>query len=73
MGWIIYNKSEPDLCWSTGSGWNEDEYDTFDDIERANLRLPMGGAWEQVPWDKKDAYHKPKQTAYNPMTKTGDL
>lgn len=54
MGWIIYNTTEPDLCWSNGYGWTEADYDTFDDIERQNLRLPIGGAWERVPCGKQE-------------------
>jgi hypothetical protein len=58
MGWIIYNIYEPDLFWSNGYGWTEDDYDTFDETERLNLRLPIGGAWERVPWGKKDTETK---------------
>jgi len=54
MGWIIYNIHEPDLCWSGGYGWTDDDYDTFNETERRNLRLPIGGAWERVPWSKSE-------------------
>ena len=73
MAWIIYNLTDPDLCWSNGSGWTEHDYDTFDDIERDNLRLPMGGAWERVPWTKSESVYNRAVKPYNPMEKAGDL
>lgn len=54
MAWVIVNTEEPDLCWSDTEGWVEDNYDTFSDEEREILHLPIGGAWERVPWQKKD-------------------
>ena len=48
MNWVIYNVYKPELLWSNGSGWTETEFDVFDDIERRNLNLPMGGAWKSA-------------------------
>ena len=51
MGWIIFNIKEPDLCWSSTSGWGLDDYDTFAEEERETLPLPPDGEWEEVPWN----------------------
>lgn len=52
MHWIIRNVDDPELCWSNEDGWVTETYDTFTDEEKNTLRLPIGGAWEMVPWKK---------------------
>ena len=53
LNWIIVCKSDPSLCWSNSDGWTEDNYDTFDEDERAEVSLPIDGEWERVPWRKE--------------------
>lgn len=53
MHWIIYNTEEPSLCWSNTDGWTEENFDTFTDEQKAVFTLPIGGAWERVPWTVK--------------------
>lgn len=53
MSWIIFNKTNPELCWNETEGWQRDNYDTFTDGEREELTLPTDGEWEQVAWSKE--------------------
>lgn len=50
MGWIIENKTDPDLAWSNTYGWCDVTFDTFTDEERETLNTPIDGEWVQVPW-----------------------
>lgn len=61
MGWIIkFDGPDPlgeadELLWNDAEGWVDgDNYDTFSDEERETLTLPIGGVWEQVPWNKEN-------------------
>ena len=45
--WIVLNV-ETAQAWSNECGWTDldgDDYDLFDDDEKATLRLPIGGEW----------------------------
>jgi hypothetical protein len=50
MNYIIVNIADNELCWSNSDGWVVEGYDTFTEFERANLSLPIDGAWEAVNW-----------------------
>lgn len=60
MSWIIEHKIETDdagraLVWSNNLGWiSGDNFDTFDDNDRAALNLPIDGEWTRVDWVKFD-------------------
>ena len=53
MAYIIEN-DDGDV-WSNTDGWTDgDNFDTFTELERETLNLPMGGHWVQVPWKAND-------------------
>lgn len=52
MAWIIVNKEDENLLWSSTDGWTSENYDTFSNEEMENTDLPMLGEWERVSWVK---------------------
>jgi len=62
MGWIIENKDVPnpdslhaDAWNATNESWEAEDFDTFTDVERETLNLPIGGEWVQVPWNVEES------------------
>ena len=51
MGWIIENKQDQDLAWSTSWGWCSETFDTFTECEKEKFILPICGEWRLVPWE----------------------
>ena len=50
MLYVIRNIHDHDLLWNSTEGWtdNYDDFDTFSEIERVELNLPMDGEWLQL-------------------------
>ena len=46
--WEYDDETGEDMYWSNRFGWvPEDEADEFSEEESEELRLPLGGAWEE--------------------------
>lgn len=56
MGWIIEHKyahpNDISDAWNaTSESWEPEDFDTFTDVERETLTLPVDGVWELVSWE----------------------
>lgn len=47
--WFIVCSEKRNLAWSNTQGWVEGEdFDLFTDEEKAEMRLPLGGEWQEA-------------------------
>ena len=58
MNYIIINKEDGEQGWSNKDGWCYDGYDVFADCIKDEINLPMGGQWEEHPYEYNDVIRK---------------